>query len=277
MFYILLQTLHSVCHIGEVLLHLQQVGNVQYIGWKLQVPCSSNAAIVGVLQEQAKVMEEELEKWKEIVKETRGEYYELNHYTTLQLLTLREKLGTIKNSETCVEVTPDVLALLQSISSKVSAQSVTDAVSRAVNILPDKGEEISQNSGRDTTFFESVPCENRAQPTTTLASPPSALGNPLDSIKPNLVEGDLSDEQRAIMAQIISRLYCSKYLVLRAFEVCSQEQNDQYDFYEWCENHLHLDHFDDDEADTYEEESCQSDAGRELSDEDFCYSSGMAL
>ena len=269
----LLQTLRSVCRIGEVLLHLQQVGNVRYTGWRLQIPCSSDSGIVGVLQRMAKEMEDELEKWKGIVKRTREKYYELNYYTTLQLLTLREKLGAIKNSERCVKVTPDVLALLQSISSKVSA----DAVSLAIKNLSEEGVKESQNLEINTTFAESVSSDKVTQPATTLASPPIALVNPLDSFKPNLAEGDLSDEQRSIMADIISKLYCSKYLVLRAFEVCSQEQNDKYVYYGWCENNLSKDHFDDDEADTDGEESSESDAGRESSEKEFCNSPGMTL
>ena len=89
-------TLHNVCQIAEVLIDLQRVGNVKYTGWRLQVPCGLSS-VVSMLHDQAKVMEHELANWKEEVTQKRGDFYELNYFTTLQLLTLRRELGVIKS------------------------------------------------------------------------------------------------------------------------------------------------------------------------------------
>ena len=79
------------------------------------------------LQQQAKEMEEELRMWEDEVQKARKEYYELNYYTTMQLLTLRKELGKLKTSGQ-PHVNPHVLALLQSISTEISPPCVCKVV-----------------------------------------------------------------------------------------------------------------------------------------------------
>lgn len=233
------------------------------------MPCSANRDNVDNLQRQAKAMEEELEKWKESVKETRREYYELNYYTTLQLLTLREKLGTFKKSIKDAVVTPDVLALLQSISSNVDPDIVAEAVCRAVSNVPEVEveEEQSSTASRESEALNESALTDTVMPSATSQAPP------IDSFKPILTEEDLSDSQRAIMARIVSRLKCSKFLVLKAFDVCPQDENDVFDYDCWCVNNLNLDNFDD-ESDSDGEESSCSEVDLDSNEEDFNYSSG---
>ena len=138
------QTFHSVCRIAEVLIDLQKFGNVKYIGWILQVPCSADSKfqneVVRQLQVQAREMETELFNWKEKVKQTRDRFYELNYYTTFQLLTLRRELGALKNSQETSVISPNVLALLQSISLDITSDVVCDAVKQIMT------QEIEQSS-----------------------------------------------------------------------------------------------------------------------------------
>ena len=123
-----LQTLHCVCRIAEVLIALQQVGNVKYIGWSLQFRCQNH--LVEGLQQQAKEMEDELERWNGEVTEARNEFYELNYYTTRQLLVLRSELGKVKTSGPVAPLyrQAQVMALLQSISSEVTPGDVETVV-----------------------------------------------------------------------------------------------------------------------------------------------------
>lgn len=79
------------------------------------------------LQQQAKEMEEELRIWEDEVQKARKEYYELNYYTTMQLLTLRKELGKLKTSGQS-HVNPHVLTLLQSISTEISPPCVCKVV-----------------------------------------------------------------------------------------------------------------------------------------------------
>lgn len=67
-------------------------------------------------------MEKELQTWENEVKHNREEFYELNYYTTPQLLSLRSELGKLKSPVYGIrEVRPSVLALLHSISPEISA------------------------------------------------------------------------------------------------------------------------------------------------------------
>ena len=102
---------------------------MKYTGWTLNFHCAVD--MVETLQQQAKDMEEELQTWEEEVRRARKEYYELNYYTTLQLLTLRQELGKLKISEqprAHTQINPQVLALLESISTEITSPRVWEVV-----------------------------------------------------------------------------------------------------------------------------------------------------
>ena len=102
---------------------------MKYSGWALNFHCAVD--MVDTLQQQAKEMEKELQMWEEEVRRARKEYYELNYYTTLQLLTLQKELGRLKISEqprAHSQIKPQVLALLESISTEITSPRVWEAV-----------------------------------------------------------------------------------------------------------------------------------------------------
>ena len=105
---------------------LQQAGNVKYIRWKMKFSCQPH--LVKGLQENASKMEEELEKWNEDVKHARNEFYELNYYTTRQLLLLRSELGKLKSSSPVPYHEGQVNTLLHSISWKITPAVIKEAV-----------------------------------------------------------------------------------------------------------------------------------------------------
>ena len=119
------QTLHSVCRIAEVVIALQQAGSVQYTSWTLEFHCAED--MFEKLKNIAKEMEDQLGGWKSDVRQAREQFYELNYYTTVQLLSLRKELGRLK-SQTSTPISPNVLTLLQSISADITATDVRDAV-----------------------------------------------------------------------------------------------------------------------------------------------------
>ena len=98
---------------------------MKYTKWILTFNCTVD--MVDTLQQQAKHMEEELQMWEDEVQQARKEYYELNYYTTMQLLTLRKELGKLKTLRQ-PHVNPHVLALLQSISTEISPPCVCKVV-----------------------------------------------------------------------------------------------------------------------------------------------------
>ena len=122
-----------VRRIADALMALQQYGSGDYIGWEMSFPCAL-PNVVEELQKVASKMEDDLEKWKQEIQEKRDEFYELNYYTTQQLLLLREELGRLKEPGED-QVKPHAMALLQSISREVSADAMKRYVQEVTTIL----------------------------------------------------------------------------------------------------------------------------------------------
>ena len=95
--------------------------------------------IVNSLQVQASVMEKDLDDWKRELSLHRDHFYELNYFTTPQLLSLREELGQFKGTEISAKpVKQEVMTLLQCISRQLSSDSVKDGVQTVNGILAEQ-------------------------------------------------------------------------------------------------------------------------------------------
>ena len=134
---------------------LQQVGNVQYIGWRMEFSCRED--FVNDLQHQAKKMEDELEEWNRKVADTRKKYYELNYYTTRQLLVLRSELGQLKSSRTRYKLPQQgqVITLLSSISMEITPEVVERVVCDVSSQLM-QVKETAKNKATETKCREPV-------------------------------------------------------------------------------------------------------------------------
>ena len=157
---------------------------MKYTEWELRFHCAVD--MVDTLQQQAKDMEEELQVWEDQVRQTRKQYYELNYYTTLQLLTLRKELGRLKTSgqpRAHTQINPHVLALLESISTEISSPDVWEAVESVTAeqqreggggsspFLNPSAENITANIvGPTFQMVESVPSNQSSITNTILAS-----------------------------------------------------------------------------------------------------------
>ena len=93
-----------------------------------QAPCSTSETIISTLQSQAKKMENELREWNKTVFEARNKFYELNYFTTIQLLLLRQELGAMNAAFGNANVPSNILALLRSISFDVTSENVCRVV-----------------------------------------------------------------------------------------------------------------------------------------------------
>ena len=291
-------TLHNVCRIAEVLISLQQVGNVKYSGWKLQVPCGLRH-IVPMLQDKAKEMEHELFTWEEEVVQKRGDFYGLNYFTTLQLLTLRKELGVIKSKPLsgAGDVTANVLALLESISTRVTAPSVFAAV-----------QHVLSDALREEMASASVP-SLQAQKYPSLVTPSSSLPAivggashsdapsshaslaqdilmsadihtssgaeemKIDTEIPAITEADLNSEQEAVMKDLTKRFGFHKQLVLMAFEQCKNVDNLRYDIENWCGENLDKYEFEDEgeQDEQFDDEEDEESGSSSDSDDDIGY------
>lgn len=265
--------MHSICDIAEVLIKLQQEGNVKYTGWVIIVPCSTKRKVVDKLQDQAKIMDHELKDWRRMVKRIRGNFYELNYFSTLQLLTLRRELGRIKNPNSPAIIVPDVLTLLQSISSQIKPSDISSAVRRlCTQGMPecDKQRPTSPEpevEGSDDDIMSDI--------LTSDLSPKAEKAK----FKPSLSESQLTEDQREIMTNLIEQLDCPKQVILKAFEELSGKDSDRYDYENWCIDNL--DQFEDEEGDCVGEESDNDILSSDSDDDDrqnkqgLDYSSGI--
>ena len=233
-----MQTLHSVSRIAEVLLALQKKGNVKYTGWALTFPCKVD--MVDTLQQQAKDMEEELRQWEHEIGQARKKYYELNYYTTLQLLTLRKELGLLKTSEqprVHTQINPHVLALLGSISTEITSPCVWEIV-KSVTAEQQGGEGASVLAAQHHTSAEMFPA-SMTRPTCQVLQPnQSSLADDIVasavvqgtvpsscSSLHKLTEDQLTERQRVIFDYFMNYEY-PKQLILMALEKFGEDQDE---------------------------------------------------
>ena len=253
---LLLQILHSVCRIADVLLLLQQAGNVRYTRWMYQAPCSTDEGIISTLQSQAKRMEEELRQWKKTVLEARNKFYELNYFTTIQLLLLRQELGAMNAAFGNANVPSNILALLRSISFNITSENVCRVVK---NLVADPSLVIGSPNHEESCVDQN----ERTLKTAILAQPVQE-----ERIeKPKLQEDELTDEQKGIMTFVVQRLSCSKLLVLKAFEINQGKEMNKYEYKKWCIDHLTKYRYEDEDEYLSEEDSVSQQSSEETDNE----------
>ena len=218
------QTLHCVCRIAEVLIKLQQAGHVQYIGWTIEFYCQS--LLVKVLQEQAKQMEVELERWNKEVVRARERFYELNYYTMRQLLVLRSELGRMKSEQALLLLTHgQVMALLESISSPITPRALAGIVQKAASeLLEDSYEETDDSMALPSTPVEREnPLDSLSlpalPPVSQLASGTQPAMGVVSSLPPvRLSQKDLSEKQKSHLTDICGSLGLCEMIALKAIE-----------------------------------------------------------
>ena len=284
--------------IAEVLLNLQRAGNVTYYsGWKVSFDCATYTDIVSweeeevqfqvesadqrmkVLQAYAKKMEEDLDLWEKEVKKSRSHYYELNYYTMLQLLKLRKELGLVRQNPTKL-VDPQILALLESISPKVTSSTVQNVISSLEKelldlplLVPVENTPVERTDIAITENLSDAPLKNTelhtATPTAVEIQPSPHL-SPVTSDKPELSENDLTDSQKKIFTDLVEYLQYSKLLVLKAFEQLPPNSN-HYDIRVWCDEYESMCSFEDEEEKviTLSSDEYSSDSGSD--DEEGMY------
>lgn len=201
--------------------------------------------LVNHLQRHAVSMECELENWKKEVKAAREKYYDLNYYTTLQLLTLRKVLGDVqkKSAQFC---THSVLALLQSISTEVSSTCVKKTVEHALEQRTRFHSEATQpntpvpnvktaNNGagveenQDSKLETTLHCSETV--VTTEHVTPKSVDMPVTKLE------ELSDEQKNFIVTIKNHYGYSTNLLLKAFDECGNDAT-QYDIEHWCNDNV---------------------------------------
>lgn len=218
----------------------------------MEVVCESDK--VKALSTQANIMENELQKWKNEVQQIRANYYELNYFTTLQLITLRKDLGVLKSTRAKNSmVSPSVLALLQSVSPNVTRDTILRTV-RNVALLPQEQLQVSasepssvQLQGNLRTHSHNL--DEQQDPRESSSRKSKAIEVTHKQCTLNCDK--LTEGQREILIYIVDRFGFPQQLVLKAFEECRGEIN-KYDIQNWClenaERYQFEDEVSDDEA-----------------------------
>ena len=231
-----------MCQIADALIALQQVGNVKYMGWTLEFPCAMNC--VNELQEIAKIMNGELEEWKQTVEDARNRFYELNYFTMVQLLDLRRELGKLKDTpsfhDESPKIEPSVLSLLHSVSPQVDNTSVMRKVQFCINKAEvmaleqkqlaadgnkDKDfESLGVEAGEDTSFKE----DEESEASSTLFN---CSGDQTHTSQLTLTYEKLNETQKAIYNNIVETCGFNDKLILMALSTCGENENECM---EWC-------------------------------------------
>lgn len=224
-----IQTFQSVRHIAELLINLQQSGNVKYTGWILKIPCSKDNSIIGILRNQIKKMQIEFTRWKNMVDSARKKFYELNYFTTIQLLVLRKELSVVESP--LISVPPRVLSLLHSISREVNPRGVRELVKDVLS--PTASNPFSQG------LMTQASDEDRHHPKGVV----SAVEDTSDDVsqldgKPKITENDLDANKREILDYVIRKINCSKKLVLMAFEEFQGQDKHRSEYLTWCNENI---------------------------------------
>ena len=279
--------------IAEVLLALRQAGNVAYSGHVVVINCGMYVASqeeeeqelqeklaedhVAILNALAKQMEAALEGWENEVKDSRRQFYALNYYTTRQLLKIRKELGLFRQSPHR-QISPEVLALLQSISPAVTSENVHSVLTDLEKLSSDLQTAASSISRRMYDNEMETPSRRSDIKVSPMkAIPPGATdSDPKSSPPPSssgieklqATEQALTDIQKEILTNVVEYHGYSRLLVLKAFEECDEEVN-EYDILRWCgENDFDSDDEEDVEADDTAESSDESSSGSDFSDEE---------
>ena len=158
------------------------------------------------LQDYIRDLDRKLVAWKQSVNNARGKYYELNYFTTIQLLQLRKELGMLTQPNATHIVKPNVLMLLKSISPQVDSRVVVDSM----QVL---------------TQPEPMDYEGEVDAITTATA---------ILLLPTLMYEDLTEHQQETYARIVDLGYSESH-VLRAFEECGEEAT-IYNIEQWCDS-----------------------------------------
>ena len=248
-----------------------------YIGWAFSFPCPA-PNVVALLNAQSIKMENDLENWMKEVENRRSQFYELNYFTTPQLLSLCEVLGQFKYvDDQHKPIKSEVMTLLQSISREVTTSNVKEQIQIVCAILQEESlaKEQLLGSHNKSPSIPLLPHSNAYTNLTTQAveydthhqrleihkdnNRMSGISRVFEDImktevasnapEPQLKYEELTDKQKAIVANLKEENGFRTKLIMLAFDRCAKPDTEE-EVEDWCLKHTEDFIYPDSEADS---------------------------
>ena len=227
-------------------------------------PCAIDN-VVQVLKYQASEMEKDLEDWKNELSHNRDQFYELNYFTNSQQLSLREELGYFKSSPISTKpVNLEVMSLLQCLSREITSDLVKEEVQVVSAIVQEQelaltafDKQTISSRRQEAIIPVNLTTQNMSHniftPVTEINNE-TLSGNKISSMtsgvlehimetekvssgpQPRLNEDDLTDKQKATLANLKESCGFSKKLILLAFERSAKPDIEEA-IEDWCNEH----------------------------------------
>ena len=205
-------------------------------------------------------MEFTLESWMNEIKGKRDEFYELNYYTTPQLLALSEELGRFNaNLDSNLSIKADVMNLLHSISKKVTAKGIKVLLKQYTIDIVNTTDLIEEKSTSFSFIPKTSSCIAEADNSSHDSDDDSDGEPPQERMKSNRLEpqiqlDDLTLEQTSHLYNLEACGYHIK-LILLAFEHCDNPNA----LAKWCLIHSGDYYFSDEDVSSSETEEEEED------------------
>ena len=216
-------------------------------------------------------MENDLENWMKEVEDKRNQFYELNYFTTPQLLSLCEELGQFKcGLDQNNPIKSEVMTLLQSISREVTESDVKERIQIVCTILQEQSLAEAQllDSHNKPKLSHSIPLPPQSNAYTNLT--PQAVeytdvhhqrsemynhDNQMSGMKskvfedtmkaeavlkapePQLKYEELTAKQKAIIENLKKENEFHRKLIMLAFDKCVKPDIEE-EVEEWCLKHI---------------------------------------
>ncbi len=150
-------------------MQLCEVGEINYLTWKIKFQCSKNEGrrdgLLNNINETCKTMENDLLQWKNAINGKRHECYSLNHFTMKQILNLRKELANACIGQLAVDELPlQTFVLLETVNQAIDplllANILTTVITDNSIFLSEESFKDEQKYFADNTEGESLLKEN---------------------------------------------------------------------------------------------------------------------
>ena len=201
------QILQCVLRLATVYKSLCKAGEVSHLKWKHEFKCTprltTGESLTDDLTRQSDQMEQCLEQWRDELHTKRLHYSELNHYTTRQLLFLRNKLAVVQGrGPKAVDGIPlEVYNLLESVLPGIEPATLKSVLMSCGICSQETGQSIVRSYGAGSTFQRRVELEQQSP----LKKPQSSRAEMFQSLVAKLESiGCYSDPEEIAIAALYS-------------------------------------------------------------------------